>query len=59
MIIYKGIQTALPLARPQVPGTLPPVGQSNLNSPMSFPPPSPYHSEYSKYVNLISIIFTF
>jgi len=43
-----GIQTTMPLARPQVPGTLPPVGQSNLNSPMSFPPPSPYHSEYSK-----------
>lgn len=38
--------------RPQVPGTLPPVGQSNLNSPMSFPPPSPYHSEYSKYVGI-------
>lgn len=38
----------MPLVRPQVPGALPSVGQSNLNSPMSFPPPSPYHSEYSK-----------
>jgi len=43
---FVGIQ--IPLARPQVPGSLPSVGQSTLNSPMSFPPPSPYHSEYSK-----------
>lgn len=30
------------------PNTLPTVNQSNINSPMSFPPQSPYHSEYSK-----------
>lgn len=44
---HPAMQTGLPLARPQVPGSLPAVGQSTLNSPMSFPPPSPYHSEYS------------
>lgn len=33
------------------PTTLPNVqSQNNMNSPMSFPPQSPYHSEYSKYV---------
>ncbi|PSN55752.1 hypothetical protein C0J52_04798 [Blattella germanica] len=32
--------------RSNVSGPLPSVGQSNL-SPISFPPPSPYHSEYS------------
>jgi hypothetical protein len=47
--LLANIQTAnLSLGRPQVPASLPSVGQSNLNSPMSFPPPSPYHSEYSK-----------
>lgn len=30
------------------PNTLQP--QNNLNSPISFPSQSPYHSEYSKYV---------
>lgn len=30
------------------PTTLSNVSQSNINSPMSFPPQSPYHSEYSK-----------
>jgi len=35
------------LTRSQVSGPLPPVGQPNL-SPISFPPPSPYHSEYSR-----------
>ncbi|XP_011303059.1 histone-lysine N-methyltransferase 2C isoform X3 [Fopius arisanus] len=44
---HPNMQTPIPLGRPQVPGSLPPVAQSNLNSPMSFPPPSPYHSEYS------------
>ncbi|XP_050507765.1 histone-lysine N-methyltransferase 2C-like isoform X1 [Diabrotica virgifera virgifera] len=29
------------------PKTLPNVSQVNLNSPVGFPPPSPYHSEYS------------
>ena len=53
--IIVGIQTTMPIPRPQVPGALPPVGQSNLNSPMSFPPPSPYHSEYSKYVYIYII----
>ncbi|KAJ8921946.1 hypothetical protein NQ315_008580 [Exocentrus adspersus] len=37
-----------PIVTPPVrPTTLPAVNQSNLNSPVSFPPPSPYHSEYS------------
>ncbi|XP_063990116.1 histone-lysine N-methyltransferase 2C-like isoform X3 [Diachasmimorpha longicaudata] len=44
---HPNLPTTIPLGRPQVPGSLPPVAQSNLNSPMSFPPPSPYHSEYS------------
>ncbi|CAD6215553.1 GSCOCG00000363001-RA-CDS [Cotesia congregata] len=45
---HPGMQTGLPLARPQVPPvSLPTVGQATLNSPLSFPPPSPYHSEYS------------
>ncbi|KAG8041194.1 hypothetical protein G9C98_002182, partial [Cotesia typhae] len=45
---HPGMQTGLPLARPQVPPvSLPTVGQTTLNSPLSFPPPSPYHSEYS------------
>lgn len=35
-----------PIVRPPI--QLPSVGQNNMNSPMSFPPPSPYHSEYSK-----------
>lgn len=29
----------------------PPAVPQNLASPASFPPPSPYHSEYSKYVS--------
>ncbi|XP_046742436.1 histone-lysine N-methyltransferase 2C-like isoform X3 [Diprion similis] len=46
-LVSPSLHPGLSLNRPQVPGTLPSVGQSNLNSPMSFPPPSPYHSEYS------------
>ncbi|XP_023312429.1 histone-lysine N-methyltransferase 2C isoform X6 [Anoplophora glabripennis] len=37
-----------PIVTPPVrPTTLSGINQSNLNSPVSFPPPSPYHSEYS------------
>ncbi|XP_060525404.1 histone-lysine N-methyltransferase 2C-like [Cylas formicarius] len=39
-------QMSLPSA-PIRPTALPSVNHSNLNSPVSFPPPSPYHSEYS------------
>lgn len=38
-----------PVTGPVRPNTLPNVNQSSINSPMSFPPQSPYHSEYSKY----------
>ncbi|XP_063909689.1 histone-lysine N-methyltransferase 2C-like isoform X2 [Zophobas morio] len=37
-----------PVTAPPVrPTALPAVNQSNLNSPLNFPPPSPYQSEYS------------
>ncbi|CAH1176242.1 unnamed protein product [Phaedon cochleariae] len=46
-----GVQQTVPqhpvITPPIRPTTLPAVNQSNLNSPVSFPPPSPYHSEYS------------
>lgn len=43
--------TQHPVNPPPVrPTALPAVNQSNMNSPLSFPPQSPYQSEYSKYV---------
>lgn len=36
-----------PLSVPPV-RAIAPVNQSSMNSPVGFPPPSPYHSEYSK-----------
>lgn len=37
-----------PLSVPPARPSLASVNQSSMSSPVSFPPPSPYHSEYSK-----------
>ncbi|XP_043479344.1 histone-lysine N-methyltransferase 2C-like isoform X5 [Leptopilina heterotoma] len=55
---HPALQGGLQLVRPQVANTLPSVGQNNLNSPMSFPPPSPYHSEYSNSPQQFSPAFS-
>lgn len=41
-------QVAHPIGAAVRPTTIGNLSQNNTNSPISFPPQSPYHSEYSK-----------